>query len=140
MFLGLLFMQVSNQSNPTSLIPGISTLLPLFLEDSTSVAIMKHAMNIKRQFTHFLNRNQTPVMAVNQPLFILAKLIQWNYPLAYREDTCFIMFKGFQIEKALLRVLGEWLSGSGWCGAIAYAEIASRSAAESVLKVVHITK
>lgn len=79
-------------------------------------------------------------MAVDQPLFAIAKLIQWNYPEVYGEDKFLVMFGAFHIEQAFLRVLGEWMSGSGWNGAISHAEIASSSAAESFLKVTHVKK
>lgn len=45
----------SCQTSSTDFFPGISTLLPLFYEDSASVATIKHAMNIIKQVTQFLN-------------------------------------------------------------------------------------
>lgn len=130
----------SSKKTPTDFIPGISTLLPLFYEDSSSIAMIQHAMSIIKQVTQFLNGNQIPVMALDQPLFALAKLIQWNNPDIYGEKKFVVMFGAFHIEQAFLRVLGQWMSGSGWSGAIAQADIATSSAAESYLKVIHVKK
>ena len=38
----------------------------------------KHGMNILKQITNYLNPGQTPVMAFDQPLFALAKYVQWS--------------------------------------------------------------
>lgn len=56
--------------------PGITSLLPLFHEQSKSLAMMKHAMDIVTKAVKFLNPAQNPVIACDQPLFALAKQIQ----------------------------------------------------------------
>lgn len=73
------------QSNVISL-EDISCLLPLFREEAKSVAMMKHAMGVITQSVNFLNPNQIPVMEADQPLYTLAKQIQWNCPEIYGED------------------------------------------------------
>jgi len=45
----------------------------------------------------FLNPGQTTVMAVDQPLFALAKQIQWQWPNTYGEDKFIVMFGGLYI-------------------------------------------
>ena len=37
---------------------------------------------IKRAVEH-LNPGQVPVLTVDQPLFAIAKIIQWNWPESY---------------------------------------------------------
>ena len=55
---------------------SISSLLPLLQDQAHSVATLKHAMDKVNEVTRFLNPTHTPVMAVDQPLFALAKQIQ----------------------------------------------------------------
>ena len=55
---------------------SLTSLLPLLQESAHSVATIKHSMDRIKEATHFLNPGQTPVMAVDQPLFALAKQIQ----------------------------------------------------------------
>ena len=51
----------------------LSVLLPLFLEESKSAAMIRHGMDVIKQGVYFLNSNQIPVMACDQPLYALAK-------------------------------------------------------------------
>ena len=43
-------------------------------------------MNVVNDVVQHLNPGQTPVIAMDQPLFALAKLIQWNMPETQGED------------------------------------------------------
>lgn len=45
-------------------------------------------------------------MEVDQLLFAIAKLIQWNYPEIYGENKFLVMFSAIHIERAFIRVLG----------------------------------
>lgn len=123
----------------TDFIPGITICLPLFYEDSVSVMI-KHAMELIKQVTLFLNGNQILVMAVNQLLFAIVKLKQWNYLEIYGETKFLVLVGAFHIKQSLRRVLGACMSGSEWDGAISHADVAFFSAAESFLKVIHVEK
>ena len=87
-----------------------------------------------------LNPGQTPVVAFDQPLYAIAKQIQWNWPNLYGEDKLVIMFGGLHIEMAAFKVLGEWLEDSGWKHALIQADIASPGTADSFLKASHIAK
>ena len=67
----------------------------------------------------FLNPGQTPVVASDQPLYSLAKQIQWQWP-EYGEDKVVMMFGGLHIEMAALKsylsaaiVEAEWPCGLG---------------------------
>ena len=42
-------------------------------------------------------------MAVDQPLFALAKQIQWQYLESYGEDKFVVMFGGLHVERAALK-------------------------------------
>ena len=56
--------------------PAITALLPLFNEKADTPAMIKHAMDILRKATSFLNPGQIPVMACDCPIFANAKFIQ----------------------------------------------------------------
>ena len=71
----------------------ISALLPLFQEQSP--AMIKHSMNIVKKAVDFLNPGQVPVTACDQPLYAVAKVIQWNWPATHGEDRFVVMFGDF---------------------------------------------
>ena len=129
----------SLQSSPVQQV-DIVALLPLFLENSHSSAMIRHGMNVVNDVVQHLNPGQTPVIAMDQPLFALAKLIQWNMPETHGEDRYVVMFGGLHVEMAAFKVLGEWLDGSGWVNALIDADVATPGTAESFLKVSHLAK
>ena len=90
----------------TTVIPpaAINALLPLFLENAHSVAMIKHSMDIVKTSVQYLNPGQIPVLAADQPLFALAKQIQWTWPATQGEDQFVITFGGLHIEMAVLKV------------------------------------
>ena len=55
--------------------------------------MIKHAMEITKSVTAFLNPGQIPVFVVDQPLFAHAKKVQWLFPLEFGEDI-FVSFFG----------------------------------------------
>ena len=54
-----------------------------------------------RQATEHLN--PVPVITVDQPLYAIAKKIQWTWPRIYGEDKFVVMMGGLHIEMALLK-------------------------------------
>ena len=126
----------NDSGNPTD----ISSLLPLFAEKSNSPAMIRHTMNIIKQNVEFLNPGQTPVIAFDQPLFALAKQIQWNWPTTYGEGKIVVVFGGLHIEMAAFKTIGDWLDESGWTSAFAEAGVASPGTADSFLKASHLTR
>ncbi|KAK3889182.1 hypothetical protein Pcinc_006754 [Petrolisthes cinctipes] len=60
--------------------PALHALLPLFYEKSATPAMIKHGIDVLRQAVEFLNPGQIPVTTFDQPLFALAKCIQWKWP------------------------------------------------------------
>lgn len=63
--------------------PAINALLPLFLDNAHSVAMIRHSMDIVRAAVQYLNPGQVPVLAADQPLYALAKEIQWTWPASH---------------------------------------------------------
>ncbi len=119
---------------------SVSCLLPLFHEDSKSVAMLRHGMNIVMNAVSFLNPGQIPIITVDQPLYALCKQIQWRWPELYGEEQFIVMCGGLHIEMNAFKVLGDLLDGSGWTGALTQANIATSGTADSYLKVSHLTR
>ena len=77
---------------------------------------------------------------MDQPLFAIAKNIQWKWPSVYGESKCVIMFGGLHIELPALKTAGNLLESSGWTGALVQAGVATSGKADSFLKAAHITR
>lgn len=123
-------------TDPTTIV----ALMPLFLECAHSVTMIQHSMNVVKAAVEYLNPGQTPVLAMDQPLFAIAKTIQWNFPATHGEDKYLIMFGGLHIEIAAFKIIGDWLDGSGWTTAICNAGITTSGVADSLLKATHVTR
>lgn len=119
---------------------AISSLLPLFYDEAKSVAMIRHSMEVVKAALEVLNPEQVPVVAFDQPLYAIAKTIQWNWPASHGEDQFVIMIGGLHIEMAALKMLGDLLEGSGWTGALVKADVASPGKADSFLKASHVTR
>ena len=48
--------------------------------------MIKHGMEIIKRITSHLNPGQIPVTTFDQPLFALAKAVQWRWPESYGEE------------------------------------------------------
>ena len=102
--------------------------------------MIKHAMDVIKSCINYLNPGQVPVIAVDQPLYAIAKQIQWKWNNLYGETKFVIMFGGLHIEMAFLKLLGGWLERSGWTTALTDAEVASAGTANSFLKASSVTR
>ena len=83
---------------------AINSLMPLFVDSAHSVAMIKHSMTIVQAAIQHLNSGQVPVLTADQPLFSLAKQIQWTWPNTFGENNFVIMLGGPDIEMAVLKV------------------------------------
>lgn len=88
---------------------SIVGILPLFQEDSKSVAMLVHSLGLVSNATNFLNPGQIPIVVMDQPLYTLAKIIQWSMIDTYGEDKFLITFGSLHIEQAMLKALGKLL-------------------------------
>ena len=120
--------------------PALCALLPLFYEKSATPAMIKHGMDVERQAIQFLNPGQIPITTFDQPLFALAKFVQWKWPDTRGEKVHVIMLGGLHTEMALWNTLGDELEGSGWTAALTQADVASSGTADSYLKATHLTR
>ena len=110
-------------------IVGTCCLLPLFQEDAATAAMVRHSLDVIKKVVDLTNKGQTPVVAVDQPLFETAKKIQWKWPQIYGEDKFVVMFGGLHIGLAALKVLGDLLKDSGWTSALVQAGVATAGTA-----------
>ncbi|XP_048577134.1 uncharacterized protein LOC5514185 [Nematostella vectensis] len=102
--------------------------------------MVKHGMDVLKHAITFLNPDQIPVITVDQPLFALAKMVQWKWPASHGEQAYVVMMGGLHIEMALWSVVGDLLDGSGWTTAITESNVASSGEADSFLRVTHLTR
>ena len=114
-------------------------LLPLFNDSAQSVAMIKHSMIVVKRTIQYLNPDQVPVIAMDQPLYALAKQIQWTWP-ELGEESFVVMLGGLHIEMAVLSMLGKWLEGSGWSSALVEAGIVTSGRAEVMLSASHVKR
>ena len=84
-------------------------LLPIFKDQAHLGAMILHNMNSVKTVVAYLNPGQTPVLTADQPLYALAKLIQWNFPEIHPEDSFIVVFGSLYIKMNILKVLGNWL-------------------------------
>ena len=114
--------------------PVLHALLLLFYEKSTTPAMVKHGMDVQKKAIEYLNPGQIPVTTFDQPLFALAKFVQWKWPNTYGEQKYVVMLDGLHTEMVLWNTLGDVLKDSGWTTALAEAEMASSGIAASFLR------
>ncbi len=114
-------------------LPCATCMLPLFYESSSNPGMVKHGMEIVSQVVQFLNPGQIPVMAVDQPLYGIAKKLQWTYPDELGEEKFVVLMGGLHIEMALWHTLGDILHDSGWVEKVAESGIATPGTAASFL-------
>ena len=55
-----------------------------------------------------------PDTTIDQPLYAIAKKIQWTWPYSNGERRYVILMAGLHIEMVMLKLIGDWLDGSGW--------------------------
>ena len=110
-FPGLYTMQVCNLlvNHPNA---ASTSLLPLFDDQAHSVAMIRHSMDVVSKAVQSLNPGQVPIITADQPLYTIAKQIQWNGPGTHGEDKFVVMFGALHIKMAPLKAIGNLLDGS----------------------------
>lgn len=123
-----------------NIVPSLNALLPLFPDDSKSIGMIRHSMDVVREAVALLNPGQVPVVALDQPLFAIAKQIQWNWPEKYGEAKFIVLLGGLHIEMAFLATIGDLLEGSGWTSSLVEAQITTPGRADALLKSSHVKR
>jgi hypothetical protein len=115
-------------------------LLPLFRENAHTTCMISHAMEMVRNAVHHLNPDQIPVLVADQPLYAIAKQVQWSWPKTHGEGKFVIMMGGLHIEMNILKLLGDWLRDSGWTTALLQADITTSGRSDAMLSGSHVTR
>jgi len=84
--------------------PAVNALLPLFLDSTHTVAMIRHSMYVIKAAVQHLNPGQVLVITDDQPLFALGKQIQWTWPATHGEDHFVFIFGGLHIESGIEKV------------------------------------
>ena len=82
-------------------------LLPLINEYIQSPSMVRHTFDIIKSACSKLNPNQPIVVTGDQPVYAVAKQVQWLLPNLYGEDRIILMMGGLHIEMAMLHVIGD---------------------------------
>ena len=106
-------------------VPDISTKLPIWRDNSKSPATIKHILDVLGPAIDYLNLEQLMVVGFDQPLYAIAKRLQWYQPDQYGYQKLVIMLGALPIEIAMLRCLGDWLQDSGWLTSLSNAGVTS---------------
>lgn len=70
------------------------------------------------------------VLTADQPIYALAKQLQWKFPELFREHKIVMMMRDLHIEKTVSKLVSR-LSGSGWTDILIDAGITSPGRTES---------
>ena len=82
---------------------------------------------------------QVPILTVDQPLYALAKKIQWLWPDEYGEAHYVVLIGDLLFGIAFLKFIGgDWLECSGLITALTNANIVTAGSADHMQKVSHI--
>ena len=116
----------------TQVAPKCTSALPLFFELSSFRGDDDSRHNCYKQSHEVPNPGQTVGIACDQPLFALAKTIQWAQKDSAGDDNLVVMLGGLHIEQAALEAIG-------WVEVLSQAEINMAGRAESLINCAHIT-
>jgi hypothetical protein len=92
------------------------------------------------QGTETLNSGQTPVLGADQPLYAIAKQLQWSFPDKVGEDKLVVMMGALHIEDKMHQMMGKLLRDSGWSNILTQAQVLTSGRAQSVLDEHHIKR
>ena len=95
--------------------------------------MIMHAMWLIKQSINFLNPGQIPVVTLDQPLYAIAKKVQWTWPNEFEEDDFVLVLGGLHIEMVFMSMIGDVLEGSGWVDALIKSGLGSPGLVESFL-------
>lgn len=95
--------------------------------------MMKHTLQVIQKAVSYLHAKQVPVIFYDQPLYALAKQVQWHWPEMFGEAMFVVMMGGLHVEMATLRLIGHWLDGSGWVQCLVASGLTTSGIADSFI-------
>ena len=93
--------------------PTINALLPVIYHISNDINPQAHVMTVAKQYTKFINEEQTTVGCSDQPLYAWKKKLQWAYPSEFSTESYFAFMGGLHTEQQLLKINGQLIKGTG---------------------------
>ena len=69
--------------------------------------MVKHAMNVGKSVTEFLNPGQTPVIGMDQPMYAIGKQIQWKWNESLGEGKYVLMLGALHVEFVIEAMEGK---------------------------------
>ena len=90
--------------------------------------------------TDTFNPGQSPVLGADQPLFAIAKQLQWALPDILGEEKLVLMIKALHIEDKMHQMIGKQLKDSGWSNIITQAQVLTCGRAQYVPDEHHIKR
>lgn len=118
-------------------VKNMSVLMPLLHEEIATHAMVRHTIDIIIKVIQKVNPDQVPVITGDQPVYAIAKQVQWLYPNQYGEDKILMMMGPLHIEMATINMIGDWLQSSGWVNIIIKSEMHTPGRADSLLSGKH---
>ena len=106
----------------------------MFRDKANTPAMIKHGIDVLSEITNHVNPGQVPVMTVDQPLFAIAKKIQWKWPDTYGEKHLVVLLGGLHIEMNVLSLMGTFLEGSDRSHVLTRAEVMTEGRVAGVIK------
>ena len=73
------------------------------------------------------------MLGCDQPLYAIAKQLQWSYPEALGEDKLVLMLGALHIEGKMHWMTSKLLKGSRWSDILTQAQVLTSGRAQSVL-------
>ena len=104
--------------------------------------MIRHAIGVITKAVNFLNPEQVPVLACDQPIYAIVKKIQWNFPTVYGERKLVIMCGGFHTELDVFKAFSfrSWIEDSGWTDVLVQAGVTTPGTADSFIKATHVSR
>ena len=113
----------SSESFMDNISSDLSSILPLWRDDSESTAMIKLSLDIAKNAVAYLTLRQTPVLAFHRALYALANKIQWHDADTYGQLVT--MMGPLHTEMVFMNTFGDLLKDSGWTTIITNAQEAS---------------
>ena len=112
------------------------------LSRQSSLAIHDKTCNATHyvQGTEFLNPGQTGVLGADQPLYAIAKQLQWTFPESLGEYKLVVLLGALHIEDKVHQMTGKLLRDSGWTTVLSQAQVLTSGRAQSALNEHHIKR